>query len=171
MVQKFTSASTCLNQVPAGHKLIKLIDGYGRYNIDIGGGKFQTYTSALEKEEVINKVYDPMNRPPEDNNAVMLFAKEIGGYDTATCHNVLNVIDCPISRNSVIKLAYDLVKYSGVAYFTTYEGDGSGVGSQSKRDCWQNNLKTIKYVAEIKEVFPSVSRKGKLIVAEKIRSG
>ena len=58
------------------------------------------------------------------------------------------------------------MKSGGTAYFTVYEGNGSGEGKATKAG-YQLNKKTVDYVEEIEDIFGSVTRKGKLIIASK----
>ena len=78
--------------------------------------------------------------------------------------NVLNVILEPDARANVILKAAKCIRDGGTAYFTVYEGDGSGEGRQTSSG-WQNNRKTADYVSEIGRYFDGVQRKGKLIIA------
>ena len=135
-------------------------------NLDYGGGKFDNATTALEGKGVTNLVYDPYNRSSGHNKDVIDTVRKNGGADTVTCSNVLNVIKEPEARKAVIKNIYSLLKNSGTAYFTVYEGTGKGNEGPTKSG-YQLNKKTGDYVEEISSVFPSVSRRGKLIIASK----
>jgi hypothetical protein len=86
--------------------------------------------------------------------------------DTATCHNVLNVIDSESSRANVILQAAKGIKPEGTAYFTVYEGNKSGIGRQTKADSWQNNRPTKDYVKEIERYFDDVTVKNNVIIAK-----
>lgn len=160
--QKFSSGATSLSQVAAGFKKIKFQPG--TVNLDLGGGKFDEGTKYLAAQGVTNLVYDPVNRSAESNTKIFETVKN-GGVDTVTCNNVLNVIGEAPARSNVILQAAKALKPGGVAYFTVYEGNGSGVGKQSQKDSWQNNRKTESYVSEIEEHFGSVIRRGKIIEA------
>lgn len=160
--QKFSSGATSIPQIAAGFKKIKFQPG--TVNLDLGGGKFDEGTRYLEEQGVTNLVYDPVNRSAESNTKIFEAVRD-GGVDTVTCNNVLNVIAESPARSNVILQAAKALKPGGVAYFTVYEGDGSGVGKQSKKDSWQNNRKTETYIAEIEEHFGSVVRRGKIIEA------
>ena len=77
---------------------------------------------------------------------------------------MLNVIREPDARANVILEVAKCIRDGGTAYFTVYEGDGSGEGRQTSSG-WQNNRKTADYVSEIGQYFDDVQRKGKLIIA------
>lgn len=164
--QEYTSANTSINSVklPAIFSMVNFKPE--TINLDYGGGKFDNATTALEGKGVTNLIYDPYNRSSGHNKDVIDTVRKNGGADTVTCSNVLNVIKEPEARKVVIKNIYSLLKNSGTAYFTVYEGTGKGNEGPTKSG-YQLNKKTGDYVEEISSVFPSVSRHGKLIIASK----
>lgn len=160
--QEITSAKTSIKQV-AG--LFKDKNAkFGKTNIDVGGGRFNLVTDYLAERGTKNMVFDPYNRGVDENTATLRYLQNGGRADTATCANVLNVIREPDARANVILEVAKCIRDSGTAYFTVYEGDGSGEGRQTSSG-WQNNRKTADYVSEIVRYFDDVQRKGKLIIA------
>ena len=167
--QEFDSSVTSINssQLPAifNNSNVKL--NPGTINLDYGGGKFDNVAEYLKDKDVINLVYDPFNRSKEHNKEVLQIIKKNGGADTITCSNVLNVIQEPDIRLSVLLNMERLIKSGGTCYITVYEGNGSGQGkSNTKRNSYQTNMKTSDYIEEIEQVFSKVTRKGKLIIAQ-----
>lgn len=164
--QEYTSANTSINsaKLPAIFSMVNFKPE--TINLDYGGGKFDNATAALEGKGVTNLIYDPYNRSSGHNKDVIDTVRKNGGADTVTCSNVLNVIKESEARKAVIKNIYSLLKNSGTAYFTVYEGTGKG-NEGPTRSGYQLNKKTGDYVEEISSVFPSVSRRGKLIIASK----
>lgn len=164
--QEYTSANTSINssKLPAIFKLINLSPN--TINLDFGGGRFDNASEYLATKDVTNLIYDPYNRSSEHNKNVLDTIRKNNGADTATCSNVLNVIKEENARHTVIQNIYNLLKSNGVAYFTVYEGTGKGNEGATKSG-YQLNRKTVDYIDEIKEVFSNVSRKGKLIIANK----
>ena len=164
--QEYTSANTSINsaKLPAIFSMVNFKPE--TINLDYGGGKFDNATTALEGKGVTNLIYDPYNRSSGHNKDVIDTVRKNGGADTVTCSNVLNVIKEPEARKAVIKNIYSLLKNGGTAYFTVYEGTGKGNEGPTKSG-YQLNKKTGDYVEEISSVFPSVSRRGKLIIASK----
>jgi len=160
--QKFGSGNTSLRQVAAGFRKIEFRPG--TVNLDLGGGKFDEATKFLAEKGVTNLVFDPVNRNAEHNRRIFEEVKN-GGVDTVTCNNVLNVIAEPAARDNVILQAAKALKPDGTAYFTVYEGDGSGAGRQSQADAWQENRKTADYLEEVKKHFGDVTLKNKVIIA------
>lgn len=160
--QEITSAKTSIKQV-AG--LFKDKNAkFGKTNIDVGGGRFNLVTDYLAERGTKNMVFDPYNRGVDENTATLRYLQNGGRTDTATCANVLNVIREPDARANVILEVAKCIREGGTAYFTVYEGDGSGEGRQTSSG-WQNNRKTADYVSEIGRYFDDVQRKGKLIIA------
>lgn len=164
--QEYTSANTSINssKLPAIFKLINLSPN--TINLDFGGGRFDNASEYLATKDVTNLIYDPYNRSSEHNKNVLDTIRKNNGADTATCSNVLNVIKEENARHTVIQNIYNLLKSNGIAYFTVYEGTGKGNEGATKSG-YQLNRKTVDYVDEIKEVFSNVTRKGKLIIANK----
>lgn len=164
--QEFSSAATSINssKLPALFKMVRFEDG--SLNLDYGGGRFDNVADYLSSTYgATNLVYDPYNRSADHNNAVLAQVRKNGGADTVTCSNVLNVIKEPEARAAVIRNCKKYLKSGGTAYFTVYEGSGTGEGAPTKSG-YQLNKKTDAYVDEIAQVFSSVTRKGKLIVAK-----
>ena len=160
--QKFKSGNTSLHQIAAGFRKIDFAPG--TVNLDLGGGKFDAGTRFLAGKNVENLVFDPVNRDAEHNRQIFETVKN-GGVDTVTCNNVLNVIREPEARSNVILQAAKALKPGGTAYFTVYEGNGSGVGRQSQKDAWQENRRTADYLDEIRQHFADVTLKDKVITA------
>lgn len=167
--QEFSSEKTSINssKLPAIFKLVKFTPG--TINLDYGGGKFDNASEYLDTLGVTNLIYDKFNRSQEHNNAVLKEIRDNNGADTVTCSNVLNVIkERDVRVNEVIYNIYNLLAPNGTAYFTVYEGSGSGADSATKSG-YQLNRKTSGYIEEIAEIFgeDNVHRKGKLIIAKK----
>lgn len=170
MSQLITSAKTSLRQVPA---LVKIGDGRGFWrpgtrNLDLGGGAYDLTTEALAFRGVYSRVADPYNRTEAHNRTVGEWVMRSGGVDTVTCCNVLNVIDDDEAIGNIIDGAFTALNRTGVAYFTVYEGTGSGVGSATSKG-WQNNRPLKAYFKQIEARFGSgnVVRKALVIIATK----
>lgn len=163
MHQKYTSANTSVNsgKLP---KTFHAVDWMpGTVNLDYGGGKFDNATVYLEGKGVTNLVYDPYNRTVDHNTAVL--QKAASGVDTVTCNNVLNVIDSNASMIMVISACATYLKQEGTAYFKVYEGDKSGTGRETKRDCYQRNQKAADYLPYVLLYFNKVVVKGDILIA------
>lgn len=159
-MQTYTSANTSLHQIariyknPASASYIK-----GKFVIDIGGGKYNDAADyALDKLDALVHVYDKYNRDEYNNAFVLAF----NNYDVAILSNVLNVIDDYDERISVLKLAKKKAK---IILISVYEGDRSGIGKMSKKDCYQLNRKLEDYMDEVKEVFGTCEKKNGFILA------
>ena len=163
--QEFTSKETSINKakLPAIYRMVSFRPN--QVVLDYGGGRFDNGVEYLAELGATGLVYDPYNREPAHNRAVIRQVRENGGADIVLCSNVLNVIKEEEARLNVLKNIRKLVKPSGKVYITVYEGSGTGEGKQSQEDAYQLNRKTKDYMDEIKSVFPDAQRKGKLIVA------
>lgn len=156
--QEFSSAATSINKskLPEAYTTISKKIGWTpeTTHIDIGGGKFDNAVEFLGKMGVKAHVYDPFNRSEEHNAKVM---KEVGegGADSASLFNVLNVIKEPEYRHEALKTAHSTLKPGGKIFISIYEGDRSGVGKQTKKDSWQNNMTTAAHLPEVQKVFPN----------------
>lgn len=125
MKQRFTSRQTSINstKAPAIYSMKRAVDVMtGKTVVDIGGGRFDTAAEAARVYGAAVSIYDPFNRTPEHNAAVLA-----GSYDIAVISNVLNVIDSEAARGDVVRLA---ATKAAALLITVYEGDGSGTDRQ-----------------------------------------
>ena len=78
------------------------------------------------------------------------------------CSNVLNVLDTDAAVYDLVGRLCDIIIVKNDAgtyrmnpcYITVYEGDKSGIGRETKKDCWQRNERLDKYL----DWFNRVSR-------------
>ena len=167
-MQKITSANTSIKQVPAIFKKVNFEPC--TLNFDIGCGKYpELLTAEMRRIGVINVGWDPYHTKSNlQVNSKWVhkngFCK--GKFDTVTCCNVLNVLEKGGDIYNILKLAYKLIKSTGIVYFLIYEGDKSGEGRETSKG-WQNNQKTSWYEKRVKYLFPVIKRKGNIIAASK----
>lgn len=149
-MQKYTSANTSVNssRLP---KIYHLANNRikGKAVIDYGCGKY--FDAYVDKVDADLEGYDKYNRPDES-----VLEKH---FDVALCSNVLNVIAEKDERLSVLATLKELADTSLI---TVYEGDGSGIGKETKPDCYQLNRKTADYRSEMDAVFDEAELKGKM---------
>lgn len=160
--QKISSSATSINssKLPAIFSLVKFEPK--SINLDYGGGKFDNAAEFLQDEYgATNLVYDKYNRSAEHNSNVLREVRKNGGADTVTLSNVLNVIAEKEERLAVLRNCKRFVKPGGKVYITVYEGV-KGKGPSETKFGYQLNRQTKDYEDELKEVFNSVTRKGKL---------
>lgn len=164
--QQYSSAATSINssKLPAVFKMVDFEKD--SVNLDYGGGKFDNAAEYLSSQYgATNLVYDKYNRTNEHNREVLSQVRKNGGADTVTCSNVLNVIAEEQERLAVLRNCKRFLKPGGKCYITVYEGNSSGEGAPSKAG-YQLNRKTKDYEDEIKQVFSSVKRRGKLFICQ-----
>ena len=88
---EYHPGKTSVNQVSYGLKF--LVDNIpSKVNLDYGGGKYNAGTAYLYHNGIRNLIYDKFNRTKEHNKLILEEVKEMGGVDTVTLLNVLNVI-------------------------------------------------------------------------------
>ena len=173
--QLYDSADTSINvsKKPAGYNELKKRGEIkdGDVIVDIGGGRFDNLVEDAAEEGATVKVYDPFNRTPEHNAAVVDSVKD-GQADMAMSHNVLNVIQEDKNIIDIAVQAENAIKPNGKAHFSVYEGTGKGEGKVTTKG-YQRNEKTQAYVPLIEQVFGegNVTRKGKIITATKNAQG
>jgi hypothetical protein len=158
--QTHTSQHTSRKQVAALLKRVAWIPG--TRNLDYGGGKWDLGTAHLATLGVENLVYDPYNRTPDHNSAVLerLFAHP---PDSVTLANVLNVIREREIRLLILERIRTLVKPRGTVLIACYRGEGDTPGVT--RDGWQENRPLSTYLPEVREAFPDAALAGGIIVA------
>lgn len=149
-MQRYTSANTSINstKLPRIYSMVA-DDIEGKAVLDYGCGKY--FDGYVAKVNADLSGYDKYNRPDET-----VLQKH---FDFALCSNVLNVITEEEERASVLTT---LSEIADTSFITVYEGDGSGVGRETKPDCYQLNRKTADYRSEISSVFDEAELKGKL---------
>lgn len=133
----------------------------GTTNADLGGGRFDAATEFLSTIGVRNIIWDPFARGDDANLEALRQIRDHRAH-TVTCTNVLNVIAEPENRLKLIREAADALRSGGRAIFQIYEGDGSGIGRETKPDCWQENRKAETYRLEIlaARAFTCIDRVG-----------
>jgi len=169
--QAITSADTSINsgKLPAGYNKLKQMGVFqeGQVVADIGGGRFDNAVDDLAKDGVEVLVFDPFNRTATHNTAVATRIQD-GGANVAVSNNVLNVIEEPANIAKVIQQAENAISTGDKAYFTVYQGNKTGVGTQTSKG-YQRNEPTANYMEAVESVFGkgNVQRKGDVIIATK----
>ena len=144
-MQKFSSKNTSVNtkQLPAVYSKINWdkLPKHMLSILDYGCGRDTSYLE--EWLNVCQRVphyikFDPNWCSEEENN----YAEEcIGFANIFICSNVLNVID----DEKVIENICQKASKHKIYFITVYEGNKSGVGKQSKEDCYQRNERAKDY--------------------------
>ena len=146
MQQTCTSAGTSQKQLPA---LYKYLDRFTFHALlDYGCGKYDVFKRYVESLGKTYFGYDKYNQPEQ----ALSYRP-----DLITCANVLNVIDNDDTLNEII--AY-IASYGVPAIFSIYEGNRSGVGKVTKKDCYQRNQRAAFYMSYLGKHFRRVERKG-----------
>lgn len=147
---------TSVNQISYGLKfLVENIPS--KINLDYGGGKYDIGTEYLYRNGIRNLIYDKFNRTKQHNHSVLKEIMDLGGADTVTLLNVLNVIRERENRIFCIKDAFSYLKSGGSMIITIYYGKANNIGELTKKITWQENRKMISYADEIKEALGDVN--------------
>jgi hypothetical protein len=167
-----TSKNTSVNskKVPAMFTKIDKYYGWkkGTINLDYGGGKYDTATEYLKTKRVKNCLYDPFARDLTHNlNALDKLYNGFEGnqVDTVTVSNVLCVVKEKVNREGILICTYAMLKVNGTIFISVYEGDKSGKGKLTKKDCWQNNRTLESYLPEVKKYFKNAHIEHRMIIA------
>lgn len=151
----YNPGKTSLNQISYGLKY--LVKNFNvKTNLDYGGGKYDTGTNYLKDNNIINYIYDIFNRSEKHNDLVLNKIESLGGVDSVTLLNTLNVIKEKSTRLYVIKHAYSFLKDNGVMIITCYKGNNNGGGTLTKSNTWQENRNIKSYIPEIKEALGNI---------------
>ena len=135
-------------------------------NLDVGGGYHKDATLYLAERKVRNVVYDHIHKSAEHNAKAISFVIGIGGSNSVTLSDVLNVIPSWRDRDAVLYYSKFLARKSAPIYIGVYEGDKSGVGKMT-REGWQANLEISEYEKAIANRFEIVNIKDGVITAIK----
>lgn len=160
MAQKYTSVDTSINTVNAVYKKVD----FPRNSVilDYGGGKYDSNTEYMAERGVTVLVYDPFNRSPAHNRAVLNKVTTRDKLNFIVCSNVLNVIAEDSEVEKVCSQIAKLCKPNTEVIFAIYEGDGTNIGRVTTKG-YQRNQKTVKYIPFIKKYFKSYAKRGTFI--------
>ena len=169
--QIIESGRTSINvgKLPTGHNTIinkKLLES-GTINLDLGGGRFDNATEALQTIGVTNYVYDPFNRS-ETHNRSIANSLSNSKTDSVTIHNVFNVIKETKNIDKLLLQAHNALKNKGKLFISVYPKDGTGVGAETMQGkSYQRNEKIGQYLERVRKVFPNAKLSNGMIVATK----
>lgn len=156
MTQRHTSADTSINTLNRVYKNYVSSMPIGTTILDYGCGKYNTNREFAENCGCTWFGYDPYAKTTEENNVAINCEP-----DYVICSNVLNVID----NDEVIKsIIADIKNMKVQAFFTIYEGNKSGVGKETKKNCWQRNEKVVDYIPMLREFYSTVIRDGNILI-------
>jgi len=148
--QTYTSAETSINEtrLPAIYgKFEKQFDLHDCTILDYGCGKYTEHIRKWCEDRNIRYLpYDPFNQDEATNKNSLNYAmitKAAGLPVIGVCSNVLNVID---NDNVICGIIDELRQLTHITFYTVYEGDKTGTGRVSKKDCWQRNEKLKSYL-------------------------
>ena len=150
-MQKYTSKNTSVN-----HKKVPYIVNHINWKAFAGGRCLDYGSEKLNPEtfyiisgnEVQYLPYDPYWLNDTTNK------KSMNLYPTIViCSNLLNVID----SDEEVKRIHDYIRGLKVPYFIRiYSGDKSGIGRETKKDCWQRNQVVEDYLYSDEIIYKDI---------------
>jgi len=168
MKQEYTSAKSCVKQIPAGFKMVDKYFGWKplTINLDIGGGKYDLMTDALKEKRVTNLIFDPYNRSQKHNDDILLIC-DYAIIDTVTIFNVLNVIKEYEIQINVLNLALGSLKDGGMVFVRSTYMNPNKASGVTKSGTFQHYLTMNQYLELVGKVFPNAELKYGIIYATK----
>lgn len=165
MEKYITSRNTSVNKdtVPAIYKKLAIRGVYGTHIFDVGCGKWTKHIESFAKANAICTYwhgFDPFNQTREHNNKITKIAWD-EKYKTNKeknpnmfiSSNVLNVICGYDRKREYLQSIFRLMDECDECYITVYEGNKTGIGRETKKDCWQENKKLIDYFQLVNEAY------------------
>lgn len=146
--QVLTSKNTCTN-FNRPNKLYKYLPPCTKVVFDYGCGKYPHNENICIEKGIDWYGYDPYWKSEEENklfieklNNVKLILNEENKNDFVfLCSNVLNVLDSETEIENILKFLYESGTIGSIYLFSCYRGNSSGIGKETKKDCWQRNEK------------------------------
>lgn len=153
MKELITSRNTSVNKdtIPAIYTKLNKDSVYGTHIFDVGCGKWTKHIAKYAKENGLCEYYhgfDPFNQKPDHNAKITDTAwkeKFENNPNVFISSNVLNVIQNAERQRAYLQSIFRMMKDIDECYITVYEGNKSGIGKITKKDCWQENKKLIEY--------------------------
>jgi hypothetical protein len=166
-MQKHSSKNTSINtkRLPAVYNKVDWsryaneVDDY--YIVDIGCGRMETQSlirAHLASYKVPHFIpYDPYHCNPVTIEAAKNIIADHSLNKVVVCSNVLNVLDTQDALWTVIKGLCDAIVVKlqngtyriNPCYITVYEGNKTGIGKETKPDCWQRNERIRVYLNKL----------------------
>lgn len=155
MEKVITSKNTSINKdkIPAIYSTLAKHGIYGTHIFDVGCGKYTKHIKEFAKENYICAYwhgFDPYNQTKDHNDKITKVAFDEKYADERNPNvfvssNVLNVIKGGNRQREYLQSIFRMMKGIDECYITVYEGNRSGIGKVTKKDCWQENKKLKEY--------------------------
>lgn len=166
-MQTYTSKMTCQN-FGKPNAVYKYIPNNTKILFDYGCGKYSNNENHCLEKGIEWFGYDPYWKDDESNEETLEYVNNhYDMIDCVVCSNVLNVIkEIEVIENILIFLSN--VGHKETMYlFSCYSGNKSGIGKESKKDCWQRNEKNKIWEQRLNEYFDVISIKNDILICTK----
>lgn len=168
IIQRRTSANTSINKTKIPTAFTKITPS--GCVCDYGCGKYVEHIRAKVLETASGYFpFDPCNQSCA-RNELARYSGERRLFDMVYMCNVLNVIDSIETIRNVVYTGYNWLRNNGKLVIQIYEGDRTGIGRQTKIDCYQRNELTSQYLRNIYLWFgecASYDQKGNILIITK----
>lgn len=158
MTQNITSKNTALNQIAKTFTEKRYRELFkDAIVLDYGCGKGMSRDYCLDVLQVGKWYgYDKYNEPYTNLETISNFIREVQNNSdrgaVITVNNVLNVLQDIRDIREIFHFALRMISHLNcTVIFKIYEGNGTGNGKISKKDCYQRNEKTAVYEALLHE--------------------
>jgi hypothetical protein len=157
-MQKITSKNTSQNQLAGFYKKAVSMEilGNAEQILDYGCGKYLSKINQFAGENNFCVIgFDPFHLT-EQENEMAVSDYNLRNTTHLVCNNVLNVLQDKDLKFNVQYISFLCSVGSFPALFTVYEGNKTGNGAISKKDCYQRNDKKAQYISYLERFFKSV---------------
>lgn len=166
MTQKISSKNTALNQIASTFKAKRYAELFAdSIVLDYGCGKGLSRDYCLNTLQVKNWYgWDKFNDGFTDKTVISRFIED--AHDgknrdykkVITVNNVLNVLQNEQDIKVIFAFCLSMIKHTRncTVIFKIYEGNKSGNGKTTKRDCYQRNERTAVYEKMLNEFIKKV---------------
>lgn len=167
-MQEITSKNTSVNKLAAFYKKAVNLEilGNAEQIIDYGCGKNLHLTNEFAGANNFCVVgFDPFHLTVKENE----FAtsdNNLKNTNFLVCNNVLNVLQDKPLKFTVQYISFLCSVGSFNALFTVYEGNKTGNGAISKKDCYQRNETKSQYIEYLSKYFKSVVTLNGIIICK-----
>lgn len=157
MTQNITSKNTALNQIAKTFTEKRYRELFkDAIVLDYGCGKGMSRNYCLNVLQAKKWYgYDKYNEPYTNLETISNFIREVQKGDkkaVITVNNVLNVLQDMRDIREIFHFCLRMISHLNcTVIFKIYEGNGTGNGKISKKDCYQRNEKTAVYEALLHE--------------------
>lgn len=156
--QNFGKPNAAYKYIPDNTKIL----------FDYGCGRYSNNEYFCLEKRIKWFGYDPYWKDDKQNEETLEYINNYySTIDCVVCSNVLNVIDnIDVIYNILIFLSN--TGHCDTKYiFSCYSGNKSGIGKETKKDCWQRNEKIKVWIERFEKYFNIDYVKNDVVICSK----